>query len=64
MPLGTALEPRPRGALAKTGLERGLHQRLTGHLVMARDVPLNDDGTALGQAHAAVPTLFAEGTGR
>jgi 1,6-anhydro-N-acetylmuramate kinase len=50
------------GSMQNRLLERGLAERLTGHLVMAHDIPLNDGGIALGQAHAAVLTLLSEST--
>ena len=46
------------GALQNRLLERGLVARLGAEtVVMARDVPVNDGGLALGQAWAAVLAL-------
>jgi hydrogenase maturation protein HypF len=49
------------GCLQNRLLERGLVARLgEERVVIAREVPVNDGGLALGQAYAAVLALAAE----
>lgn len=48
------------GCFQNRALELGLRARLGAAIVMARDVPVNDGGLALGQAWAAVLALRAE----
>ncbi len=49
------------GSMQNRALERGFRERLAGRIQMARDVPVNDGGLALGQAWAAVLALTDEG---
>jgi hydrogenase maturation protein HypF len=48
------------GSMQNQLLERGLRERLAGRVVVAREVPVNDGGLALGQAWAAVLALRGE----
>lgn len=51
------------GALQNAALEGGIRAQLgSERVIMARDVPVDDGGLALGQAYAAVLALEAEAT--